>query len=130
MTEIQDFFIEWRMLVGCAISWARLVGELILDNEEDIWHGLSDFCADLFTEEEAGNIDWMTWNFMLSHEDVTLLERAFSKEEVVVPFQLLNGDITDKTPGLDGMTLAFFGQCWEHFTVEVVGMFLCDACGV
>lgn len=32
----------------------------------------------------------------------------------------LNGD---EAPGPDGMTLAFFHQCWEHVRVEVMGMF-------
>lgn len=79
------------------------------------------FFADLFREEGGWRprVDDMEF-YTISHEDVTWLERAFPEEEVVVALKLMNGD---KTPGLDGMTLAFFRHYWEHVRVEVVGMF-------
>lgn len=79
------------------------------------------FFADLFREEGGWRprVDDMEF-YTISQEDVTWLERAFPEEEVVVVLKLMNGD---KTPGLDGLTLAFSRNCWEHVRVDVVGMF-------
>ena len=61
--------------------------------ELDSWHPSMD-CLEFTSIEE---------------DERLVLERDFSKEEVVQVLQEMEGD---KAPSLDGFTMAFFHKCW------------------
>lgn len=81
----------------------------LIDDENVFSKKLVDYYEDLFYEEEdkrpiLDGLDFSSKN----HKDATWLERNF--EEVVM--EALNSLNGDKAPSLDGMTLAFFQNCW------------------
>lgn len=56
----------------------------------------------------------------IEEDERLVLERDFSKEEVVQVLQEMEGD---KAPGPDGFTMAFFQKCWSVVEKDVMAFF-------
>ena len=72
--------------------------------ELDSWHPSMD-CLEFTSIEE---------------DERLVVERDFSKEEVVQVLQEMEGD---KAPGPDGFTMAFFQKCWSVVEKDVMAFF-------
>jgi hypothetical protein len=67
-----------------------------------------------------GNTRTIDFNWDALHfpePDLTTLRDPFSEEEVRKAVNLMP---SDKAPGPDGFTGAFFKRCWEHIKVDVM----------
>ena len=56
----------------------------------------------------------------ISEEDATQLDRPFEEEEAYGVIKDCNGD---KSPGLDGFSMAFFQSCWDFLKKEIMELF-------
>ncbi|KAG5544111.1 hypothetical protein RHGRI_016756 [Rhododendron griersonianum] len=78
-----------------------IIGDSLLERDEEIRSGIANFYEGLFREEGVGcpRVDELEFD-IISVEDASCLERPFDEEEVVAALKSINGD---KAPGPDGI---------------------------
>ena len=95
-------------------------GELT-SNPSSIAACISLFYKQLYTENEGQRplLDEVEFS-RISGEDAAQLDRPFEEKEVYGVIKDCNGD---KSPGLDGFSMAFFQPCWDFLKQEIMELF-------
>ena len=92
-------------------------GELTSD-PNSISTCISHFYKQLYSENEGQRpvLDEVEFS-MIFEEEAAWLDGPFEEEEVYGVIQGCNGD---KSPGLDGFSMAFFKACWDFLKLEIM----------
>ena len=97
------------------------VDGVVYEDEIVVCSQVVQFYQDLYTETDTWRLTVDGLDFACIGEDERLsLEREFLKEEVTQVLMEMEGD---KTPSLDGFTMAFFHKCWKVVEVDVMAVF-------
>ena len=77
--------------------------------EQEIREGIANVFHQLLSEDTGWKADIGSLQFdQISQQEAENLERFFTKDEIHAALMEMNGD---KTPGLDGFTMAFWQSC-------------------
>ena len=96
--------------------------EVTLSNIEVISKEIVNFFGKLYFKPEGASwrvegVDWVS----ILEESAVWLDRPFSEEEVRMAVFQLN---KEKTPGLDGFTIAVYQECWDVIKEDLMRVFL------
>jgi len=98
-----------------------LIDDSISSNPAEIGEDVVQFYQDLFSEKHRWRprLDDLSFDTILESK-ASWLERAFEEEEVRKVVFAMN---SDKAPGPDGFTMAFFQACWEVLRLDIMEVF-------
>jgi hypothetical protein len=98
-----------------------LIGDSISSDPAKIGEHVVQFYQDLFSEKHSWRprLDDLSFDAILESE-ASWLERAFEEEVRKVVFAMNS----DKAPGPDGFTMAFFPACWDILRLDIMEVFL------
>ena len=96
--------------------------EVTLSNIEVISEEIVNFFGKLYSKPEGASwrvegVDWVP----IQGESAVCLDKPFFEEEVRMAVFHLN---KEKTPGLDGFTIAVYQECWDVIKEDLMSVFL------